>query len=455
MLSLLFIAKRFADGGVFFRPSSLKPDSGEIGITKGVTTLHAITSPRVRWYVVAMLFGLSFASYMERVNLSVAAELMMPALSLTKSDLAIIFNSFLLGYALFQIPAGWLGDRLGPRMVLGLSGLAWGVLTVLSGLLPGFISRTAAATVALLVALRFLLGATEASTYPVAARAVHQWMPAEWRGFGNSLMLMGSSVASAITAPFVAWSMVRFGWRASFYLTSVVAFAAALLWLSFTQATRVSEPSTPLAPPPVHTHRWLNTNVALLSLSYVSEGYLLFMFVSWLYIYLVEVRGFSLARGGLVAALPWLAAIAATPLGGFLSDRIALRLGRISSARVLIMTGYTSSGVLLLVAALVRARPLAVLALCISLGSLYLAESSFWTTAASISGSNAGVVSGFMNTIGILGGIASNSIVPLLVKQYGYAGWIAAFSSGTAMGFFSAVLWWILGKRLTSSEHSA
>jgi MFS transporter, ACS family, glucarate transporter len=417
-----------------------------------VTPSAPITSRPIRWFVVATLFALSFASYMERMNLSVAAELMMPALSLTKTDLAIIFNSFLFGYAAFQVPAGWVGDRFGARMVLGLSALAWGVLTVLSGLLPGLISRTAAAAVALLIGLRFLLGATEASTYPVAARAVHQWMQPERRGFGNSLMLMGSSVASAITAPFVAWSMLRFGWRASFYLTSVAAFAAGLLWLSFTRTAPLPEHAAPEAPSRRQPHRWLNTNVALLSLSYVSEGYLLFMFVSWLYIYLVEVRGFSLAKGGLVAALPWLAAIAATPLGGFLSDRIAVRYGRTASARVLIMTGYTSSGALLLAAALVRARPLAVAALCVSLGSLYLAESSFWTTAASISGSDAGVVAGFMNTIGILGGIASNSIVPPLVKHYGYAGWIAAFSSGTAMGLFSAAIWWVLGKRLKNSE---
>jgi ACS family glucarate transporter-like MFS transporter len=416
-----------------------------------VTPLRPIISRRLRWFVVATLFGLSFASYMERMNLSVSAELMMPALSLTKSDLAVIFNSFLLGYAIFQVPAGWLGDRFGSRMALGLSALAWGVLTVLSGMLPGVVSRTAAATVALLVALRFLLGATEASTYPVAARAVHQWMPPERRGFGSSLMLMGSSVASAFTAPFVSWSMLRYGWRASFYLTSMVAFGVGLLWLSFKKAPPASEQPTPMA----SSRRWLNTNVVLLSLSYVSEGYLLFMFVSWLYIYLVEVRGFSLAKGGPMAALPWLAAIAATPLGGFLSDRIAVRWGRIASARILIMTGYTSSGVLLLAAALVQARPLAVLALCISLGSLYLAESSFWTTAASIAGSDAGVVAGFMNTIGILGGIASTSIVPPLVKHYGYEGWIAAFSSGTAMGLFSAALWWVLGRRLAKSAHAA
>jgi MFS transporter, ACS family, glucarate transporter len=313
-------------------------------------------------------------------------------------------------------------------------------------LLPGVISRGAAGTIALLVAFRFLLGAAEASTYPVAARAVHQWMAPEQRGLGSSLMLMGSSVASAFTAPFVAWSMLHFGWRASFYLTSMFAFAAALLWLGMTQRAPVA-----LAPSRQKANRWWSTDVALLSLSYISEGYLLFMFVSWLYIYLVEVRGFSLAKGGLVAALPWLAAIAATPLGGFLSDSFAVRLGRIGSARALIMTGYSSSGVLLLVAALVHTRFLAVLALCISLGSLYLAESSFWTTAVAIAGNNAGVVAGFMNTVAILGGIVSNSIVPPLVKHYGYIGWIVAFSSGTVMGLFSTALWWALGKRLASS----
>src|SRR3984957_19942212 len=120
-----------------------------MGITRAVIPFHLNTSRRVRWFVVATLFGISFASYMERMNLSVAAELMMPALSLTKSDLAVIFNSFLLGYAFFQVPAGWLGDRFGSRLVLGLSALAWGILTVLSGMLPGVLSRTAVATVVL------------------------------------------------------------------------------------------------------------------------------------------------------------------------------------------------------------------------------------------------------------------------------------------------------------------
>jgi ACS family glucarate transporter-like MFS transporter len=152
-----------------------------------------------------------------------------------------------------------------------------------------------------------------------------------------------------------------------------------------------------------------------------------------------------------MASLPWIAAIIATPLGGILSDRLAKRYGRFKSAQIIISTGYSLSGILLLVAAEVDSRMLAVLALSVSLGAMYLAESSFWTTATAIAGSHAAVVAGFMNTVGIIGGIASTSLVPLLVKHYGHAGWILAFGSGTAMGLMTALVWLVLSKRLQQS----
>jgi ACS family glucarate transporter-like MFS transporter len=406
-----------------------------------------------RWITVAMLFGLSFTSYVERVNISIAAELMMPSLTLSKSDMALVFNAFLIGYALFQIPAGWLGDKLGARLVLSVSAIAWGALTIATGLLPGMLLKSAAGTLSVLLLLRFLLGLAEASTFPVAAQAVHQAMKPAMRGTGSSMMLMGSSVASALTAPLVAYCMLHFGWRAAFYITSLVAFAVGVVW--FLLAPRpIGESNTPALPPAALLAKgsWINTNVVLLSLSYASEGYLLFTFISWMYIYLVEVRGFSLINGGFATSLPWVAAIGATPLGGLLSDWLTKRFGRYRSAQAIIMTGYSSSGVLLLVAAEVHSRVLAILALCVSLGAMYLAESSFWTTATAIAGGHAGVVAGLMNTVGIAGGIASTSLVPVLIKHYGHTGWIIAFGLGAAMGLMTAAVWWALGNRIERSD---
>ena len=403
-----------------------------------------------------MLFGLSFASYVERVNISIAAELMMPALALSKSDMALIFNGFLIGYALFQVPVGWLGDKYGARLVLGVSAIVWGLCTLATGFVPGVLFKSATGTLAILWVIRFILGLAEASTYPVASRAVHQWMTPTLRGTGSSMMLMGSSVASALSAPFVAFCMLRYGWRASFYITALVAFAVGMIWISFTRKAPVTtepELSSSGATKLATTYRGVfSTDVILLALSYASEGYLLFMFLSWLYVYLVEVRGFSLASGGVMSSLPWIAAIAATPIGGILSDRLTKRRGRFKSAQIIIALGYSLSGILLLVAAEVSGRMLAVLALSISLAAMYVAESSFWTTATAISGPNAAVVAGFMNTIGIIGGIASTSLVPLLVKHYGRTGWIIAFGSGTAMGLMTALVWWLLGKRLGKAE---
>ena len=406
---------------------------------------------RLPWFVVIVLFCLSCASFGERINISVAAEVMMPALLLNKAQIALVFNAFLIGYAIFQVPAGWLGDRLGARVVLGWSALAWAGLTALCGLLPGTFWTTVAGTITVLWLLRFFLGAAEASTYPVAAQAIHRWLPPASRGIANSIMLMGSSVAAAVTAPFVSWVLPRYGWRASFYLTAFVALAASLLWFRVTRRLPQTDQTTVLIEEDSAIEPGQRLNIILLAISYMSEGYLLFLFVSWLYIYLIEVRGFSLVQGGLVSSLPWIAAMCATPLGGFLSDRLTRRFGTMRSARVLIMTGYLISGTLLLAAAKAPGRGLAVLSLCISLGALYMAEPSFWIMATALGGRRGGTVAGFTNMVGIAGGILSNWLLPLLVARFGHRGWTLAFFTGTGMGVMCSALWWLLGRRLRNS----
>src|SRR6478735_7924053 len=121
----------------------------------------------VRWRIVALLAGFSLVSYALRTNISIAAALMRTDLHLTQVQLGRIFTAFLLGYALFQAPAGALGDRFGPRAVLTVAAAIWGIATVLTGALPGAIGG-AAGTMAVLVGVRFVLGAAEAATYPVA-----------------------------------------------------------------------------------------------------------------------------------------------------------------------------------------------------------------------------------------------------------------------------------------------
>jgi MFS transporter, ACS family, glucarate transporter len=411
----------------------------------------------VRWFVAAMAGGFAFVSYVERMNISVAAEVMMPDLSLSQTAMGHIFSSFLLGYAIFQVPAGRIGDAVGPRVTLAVAAVIWGATTALTGLLPNLLVQGSTAVLASLLILRFLLGAGEAATFPVGTRAIRNWTPPSARALGNSLMVAGSSLAAAITAPLVSWLMVQMGWRSAFYMTSLLAFGIALVWylsvtdnpaehqhLSaselalITRQVRNEKQSTSAPLIKLLAHR----NILILSLSYICEGYVLFIFVFWLYIYLVEVREFSMLKGGMVASLPWLTALMCTPLGGLTCDRMSAKIGRIGGARAVIMLGYGLSGALLFVAAKSESRSGAVAALCVSVGFLYFAEPAFWATAAHLSGESVGAASGIMNTAGIIGGIVSTSLFPVIVKHFG---WIPALGSGAAVAVACTCTWFMIG----------
>lgn len=408
-----------------------------------------------------MVGAFAFVSYVERMNISVAAAAMMPELSLSKTQMGQVFSSFLWGYAIFQIPAGRMGDAVGPRFTLMLAALLWCVTSALTGFLPGVVFTGTFAMVASLLVLRFLLGAAEAATFPVGARAIRNWTPIWERGFGNSVMIAGASVAAAVTSPLVSWLLLRVGWRASFYITSLAALALAVVW----RLTVTDDPADHrrvgtgelekikggrgsggphLQEKPVSVGELLrNRNVILLSLSYTCEGYVLFIFVFWLYLYLIEVRRFTILSGGFVASLPWITAFVCTPIGGWLCDRLTETKGRIAGARSVIMIGYGLSGLLLFIAARSDNRGPSVAALCLSVGFLYFAEPAFWATALHISGENAAASSGIMNTAGILGGIVSTSLVPVLVKHYG---WMAALGSGAAVALACTGAWMIIGR---------
>ena len=415
-------------------------------------------SSSVRWLIASLAGAFAFVSYVQRMNISVAAELMMPELGLTKIEMGQVFSSFLLGYAIFQVPAGRLGDAIGPRITLALAAFFWGITTVLTGFLPRMFVAGTAAMLLVLAAVRFVLGATEAATFPVGSRAIRNWTPPSERAFANSFMMVGSASAAAASAPLVSWLMVRFGWRSAFYITSLFAFAIAALWyiavrddprqhkwVTENELRRINPEQ--VGRPGHHASLFQvlrNRDILFLSLSYTCEGYVLFIFVFWLYIYLVQERGFSLLRGGLVASLPWLVAMIAAPIGGFVCDRFSECRGRFAGARIVIILGYGLSGGLLFAAAKFNGRVAVIAALCVSVGALYFAEPAFWATAVHLSKENAGAVSGLMNTAGIVGGIVSTSLTPVIVKHFG---WLPALGSGAAVALLCACLWIVIGRR--------
>src|SRR5687767_3582469 len=230
-------------------------------------------------------------AYVLRMNISVASPFMMAELNLDKIQMGRVFSAFMLGYALFQVPWGVSGDRLGPGRILTWAAIAWMVTTLLTGLLPGWIVPAGTASLFMLIVLRFLLGASQAAAYPVASRAISGWLPSSQRALSFSALIVAMAFGSAFTPPLVSWAMTTFGWRASFYICALLALGLTIAWkrLAGSQLDAVaSGPATTTGSAaaeslPAEKDAWWtplkDRRVSILSLSYFFNSYVLFVFV--------------------------------------------------------------------------------------------------------------------------------------------------------------------------------
>jgi ACS family glucarate transporter-like MFS transporter len=153
-----------------------------------------------------------------------------------------VFSAFLLGYALFQIPGGWAGDRYGPKSVLALAILFWSVFTALTGLAPKLIFHGWINAVAAFMIIRFLVGAGEAATSPNGNKIVGNWMGSARRGTGASFTILGVGLGGAITPPLIAWIMQKYGWRTSFYIAGALGLIVVLVWQALVTNTPEEHP---------------------------------------------------------------------------------------------------------------------------------------------------------------------------------------------------------------------
>src|SRR5207249_11389870 len=126
----------------------------------------SVLPSRTRWKILALLTLISVITYVDRVNISVAARQMMPALGLTQLQMGYVFSAFVLGYAVFQIPGGWLGDRWGSRKILALAVAWWSVFTILTALAGTLPTVRTIGILGSLMLVRFLIGLGEAAALP-------------------------------------------------------------------------------------------------------------------------------------------------------------------------------------------------------------------------------------------------------------------------------------------------
>ncbi|MBA5871344.1 MAG: MFS transporter, partial [Nitrospira sp. CR2.1] len=349
-------------------------------------------------------------------------------------------SAFVFGYALCQIPGGRLGDRWGARVVLACALVWWSLCTVLTAVVATLPLAGLVGTVGALVIVRFLLGVGESVALPNFNRAVADWMPPGQRGLGIGIAIGGIGIGAAITPPLASWVMVNYRWQSVFYLSALIGLVVALLWVLCSQDRRrggMTTAQTTSAPIP-----WRqilrSRSLCWLVASYSCLGYVAYIYMSWFYLYLVNVRGIDLLRGGWLAAGPFLAILLFCPLGGWMTDKLVPTLG-LRKARLSIgMLGMALAGGLIAVGAWVESQTMAIVCLSLGAGWLYFTVGAYWSVTTDLSKTHAGTLSGVMNTGANVGGVISPSLTPWLADHWG---WTASLLVAAGIALCGGLMW--------------
>lgn len=446
------------------------------GATTSAATTSAAGSSNVRWFLVFWLFILSAVSYLDRVNISIAGGSIAEAYHLNDVQLGKVFSAMLVGYALFQTVGGRLADRYGPRRVLAGGVAWWGIFTALTALVPAHI----AGALLIFVAVRFLLGAGEAVIYPSANQFIARWIPTTERGIANGWIFAGVGAGAGLTPLLITQIMVRYGWRSSFWVCSIIGFAAGAVWffnardtpaehpgVSASELTLIRSglPQTQSSPgekdekdqkAPKALVSWgrvlQSKEVWALTLSYFCYGYVAWIFFSWFYRYLAKVRGLDLKASAFYTMLPFLAMLVCCLLGGTINDRLTKwqgpRVGRCGLAAGAI----TVAGIFIAFGSQVQSARLASVVLAGGAGALYLAQSSFWSVTADLAGTSSGSVSGFMNMGNQVGAALTASLTPWIATRFG---WSTSFLVAAALCLVGAASWLLVDPSLHLTVPSA
>ena len=285
-----------------------------------------------------MLCALMIITYLDRISISLVGVRIKSDFHLSNTQFGLVLGAFSLSYALFEIPSGILGDRIGQRSIFIRIVLWWSFFTALTGFATGFIS---------LVIVRFLFGAGEAGSVPNTSAAVSRWFPMQETSKGLSVAIAGQYIGSAIAPIIVVTIAQNYGWRSTFFVNAL----AGILWVIIcalwfrdnpSQMKKISEKERIL----IETNRrfyafhqriswqkiFRNRSLLALVTAFSASQWSNYFFIAWMPVYLQEGKHFT--ENEMRLTFSWVFSIAITGclLGGYLSDwlvkRKGLRVGR-------------------------------------------------------------------------------------------------------------------------------
>ncbi|MDB6050168.1 MAG: gudP 1 [Pseudomonas sp.] len=426
------------------------------------------TKTNVRYLILVMIFIVTVFNYVDRATLSIAAPSLRKDLGFDAVTMGIAFSAFGWAYTWLQIPGGIILDRFGSRLVLGLSLILWSGLTFLQG----YVDLFSSAFVALFV-LRFLMGAAEAPAFPANNRLTVMWFPRHERGLATAVFQSAQYFALAAFTPIMVWTLSTFGWQHVFFSTGVAGILIGLLWFRMVHEPRKDKrvnqaeidyieaggglPSMGDAPIPFSWKRvrTIGGNRMMLGI-YLGQFCLTsitWFFLTWFPTYLIEAKGMTLLKVGLVAAIPPIAGCLGGVIGGLWSDWMLRKGYSLTAARKTpIICGLLLSSSIV-VANYTQSIPLVILVMSIAFFAKGVGNLG-WCIVGDVSPKRAMGVSGAMfNFCGNLASIVTPIAIGVMINQLG--SFDVALMYVAAMGLLGAFAYlFIVGplKRLEFDE---
>ena len=405
----------------------------------------------IRWRIFSFLFGFGLLAYVQQKTITVAAEQMMPALHLTQLQIGWLEDAFVWGYAIFQLPGGIFGQRLGARRTFVIIGLTAFLATIATPILPNFFTGQPL-FVALLLA-QLLLGFSQGAIFPVSAGVFEAWFPPNRWSYVQGLQTMGLQLGAALTPPLIVYLTLNLGWQQALLWASLPALGLISLWAWYGRNTPREHPAVterelaeignqPQVDSSISVRQLLrllkDRNVVLLFVSYMCMNYTFYLLSNWVFLYLIEERHFSSLESGWLAVAPPLTAALGAGAGGLITALLAQRYGNRWGYRLVPLVAMPAAAALLLCAIYASDPYLALAALAACYGAVELTEGAYWGSAMTVGRGDTMAVCGFMNTGGNLGGIIALPIVGYFAEQHS---WHTAFFIGVGFAIVSALAW--------------
>jgi ACS family D-galactonate transporter-like MFS transporter len=391
--------------------------------------MTSTTAQRVakRRWVMGVLLGVGvLINYFDRINLSVAAPQLKAAFNLSPGEMGLLFSAFFWPYALLQVPAGIVLDRLGVTRLGRWGAFLWAIASTVTAFASGFGG---------LFAARAMLGVAEAPGFPVSAKATGYWFPRKERALATAIFDAAAKFSNVIGVPLVAVVVVGMGWRWGFGVTALLSFAYFVafyfIYRDPSQDVKLSEAerryiveggATPEGAASASAFSMLGyllkkSKVWGLTIGFAAYGYSFYLFLTWLPGYLVQTMHMSILKSAGFAAIPWaVATVADLVVGGWLIDRLIARGHDETRVRKAVLVCGMVLGLAVFGATLTTNPMWAIVWISIALGGLAAAAPVGWSLPSLIAPKGGvGTIGGIMNFVNNLMGVAAPVVTGFIV----------------------------------------